>query len=197
MLQLFGFVILNCQIASYYQGSRADDAIGDSPVDPPKDNEERLSEPTLLPIKEEHGEHENKETVKEYFAQSSYESLNESPSSRKKQNVIKAAYSVHCIYDVTQWKPENLGAAATDKLFSEAVVLLEPFFKHSQDLATLLVNFARQYSRDKKPNFQKCYQVYVKNKHMDGSNDLDLYEGSNLMDINHDDLQGICNLVIY
>ena len=122
------------------------------------------------------------------MAQSSYESLNESPSTRKKQNVIKAAYSVQCIYDVAEWKPENLGTAPTDKVFDDAVEILGPFFKHAQDLATLLLNFARQYSRDKKPNFQKCYQVYVKNKSAERMNTL--HEGLNIMDIPDDDLQG-------
>ena len=135
-------------------------------------------------------DNEKKQTLNEYLTQSSYESLTESPSSRKKHIALTSVHSVHCIYDVTEWKPENLGAPPTDKVFSDAVEILEPFFGQAQSLAALLLKFSRQYSRDKKPNFIKCYQVYLKNKAVDGSDDYS-FDGKDIMDISDADLKGI------
>ena len=98
------------------------------------------------------------------MAKSSYDSLNESPIIRHQQKVIDAACSVNCIYDVSEWNPENLGVNQADQVFQDAKKILEPFIKHCQTLSSLLLSFARQYSRDKKPDFGKCYQVYVRNK---------------------------------
>lgn len=118
--------------------------------------------------------------------QASSESLNESSSAKKKQ---PATHSVHSIYDVTHWKPEVLGVLETDKVFSDALEILEPFFKQSQDLVATLLSFTRQYSKDRKPNFKKCYQLYLKNK--SGEKSSFLVDYSNLADIPDDKLQGI------
>jgi len=170
-------------------GRQLDGNKGESPVSPPKENEEkRQIEPTLLPD-DAQSRGDKDETLKEYFTQSSYESLNESPKFRKKQTALKATYSTHCIYDVAEWKPESLGTQSTDKLFSDAAELMEPFFKQTHNLSSLLLKFARQYSKEKKPDFFKCYQVYLKNKATDGLNNTSNHSESNIMNISDDDLK--------
>ncbi|XP_065059131.1 uncharacterized protein LOC135686752 isoform X2 [Rhopilema esculentum] len=137
-----------------------------SPYDQPKDVEpskDQQEEPTITASNID-SKNERSQLSNLSLAKSSYDSLNESPSIRHQQKVIDAACSVSCIYDVSEWNPENLGVNQVDQVFQDAKKILEPFIKHCQTLSSLLLSFARQYSRDKKPDFRKCYQVYVRNK---------------------------------
>ena len=68
---------------------------------------------------------------------------------------------------------------------------MEPFFKETQSFSSSLLKFARQYSKEKKPNFFKCHQVYLKNKATNGLNNTSNHSESNIMNISDDDLKGI------
>ena len=176
---------------SLRQGRRLDQNKDDSPLSPSRDDEEKQVEPTLLADDVQGDDGKKEETLKEYFTQSSYESLSESPSSRRKQNVAKPASSVNVIYDITEWKPENLGVPPADKVFSDAVETLGPFYTDVEHMVTLLLKFCRQYSKDKKPDFLKCFHVFLKNKAADGSSDGGLDDGKSLVDVPDDHLKGM------
>eukprot|EP00795_Rhopilema_esculentum_P000813 gene813-10552_t len=82
-----------------------------SPYDQPKDVEpskDQQEEPTITASNID-SKNERSQLSNLSLAKSSYDSLNESPSIRHQQKVIDAACSVSCIYDVSEWNPENLG----------------------------------------------------------------------------------------
>eukprot|EP00794_Sanderia_malayensis_P007577 gene7577-8416_t len=92
------------------------------------------------------------------------ESLEGSPRIYRTQDVSESDLSTQKIFDVAEMSPEHLGIAVTDKIFKEAVDLLSDFIDISKEFRDILLKFERRYSKDKRPDFKKCYQVYMRNK---------------------------------
>lgn len=135
------------------------DSIDDSPVERPKDENEKAAEPTILPC-----EVKIEEEEPPALTLSSCESLNGSPSIHQEGPKADSITSVQKIYGVLPMKPEFIDMITADRVFNNAVDILDSFVKECNGFKTYLLSFERRYSKDKRPDFKKCLRIYLKNK---------------------------------
>ncbi len=128
----------------------------EAPKENQKEVDERDVEPTIEPLiaKDNVTNHSD-------LLNSSHETLDGSPRIQQKEI---PSLPVQQIFDVAPMVPEVLGLATTDDVFEKAVKVLDGFIQDAKHFRAALLDFERRYCKDKRPDFQKCFQVYLRNK---------------------------------